>query len=319
MPKVSVIVPIYGVEKYIEHCARSLFEQTLDDMEYIFVDDCTKDNSIAILQRVVAEYPKRQAQTKIIHHEVNKGLPQARMTGLASATGDYITHCDSDDYADISMCKAMYEKAAKHNLDMVVCDYNIHKAGKIVAAKGCFTTDKETFIRHLLFSKVSWAVWNKLVKRTVYERINLICPKGSMSEDMVFTIQTANAADSIGYVESPLYYYRINESSMTIQPGEEAIMKKFIQVQGNIEIVEHYAQQNINYAFVTDGILHIKVSQNSLLIPLLHNRVYYRKWMDALKGYRFHLMVSPRIPLKDKMMFALVATRAIPFIFTPHI
>lgn len=71
MPKVSVVVPVYGVEKYIERCARSLFEQTLEDMEFVFVDDCTKDNSIAILEKVILDYPKRKDQIKIIHKIIN--------------------------------------------------------------------------------------------------------------------------------------------------------------------------------------------------------------------------------------------------------
>ena len=82
MPKVSVIIPVYGVEKYIERCARSLFEQTLEDMEFIFVNDCTKDNSIDILLRVIDEYPKRKSQVHILNHEFNKGLPVARQTGI---------------------------------------------------------------------------------------------------------------------------------------------------------------------------------------------------------------------------------------------
>ena len=78
MPKVSVIVTVYGVERYIERCARSLFEQTLDDMEYIFVDDCSKDSSISVLENVITQYPLRKGQVRIVHHEQNKGVSRAR-------------------------------------------------------------------------------------------------------------------------------------------------------------------------------------------------------------------------------------------------
>ena len=81
MPKLSVVIPVYGVEKYIERCARSLFEQTLDDIEYIFVNDCTKDGSIDILNAVINDYPARKEQVRIVHHEKNKGLPFARQSG----------------------------------------------------------------------------------------------------------------------------------------------------------------------------------------------------------------------------------------------
>ena len=81
MPKVSVVIPVYGVEKYIERCARSLFEQTLDDIEYIFVNDCTKDRSIDILNEVINDYPARKQQVRIVHHEENKGSALARLSG----------------------------------------------------------------------------------------------------------------------------------------------------------------------------------------------------------------------------------------------
>ena len=100
MPKVSVVIPVYGVEKYIERCARSLFEQTLDDIEYIFVNDCTKDRSIDILNEVINDYPARKQQIRIVHHKENKGLPFARQSGWQVATGEYVANCDSDDWVD---------------------------------------------------------------------------------------------------------------------------------------------------------------------------------------------------------------------------
>ena len=120
--KVSVCIPVYGVEKYIERCARSLFEQTMkDDIEFIFVDDCTPDKSIEVLQKVLEEYPNRKDQVKIIHHEVNKGLTGARNTALKYVSGDYIIHCDSDDWVDKDLYATMYKKAAKENADVVCC------------------------------------------------------------------------------------------------------------------------------------------------------------------------------------------------------
>ena len=82
MPKVSVIIPIYGVEKYIERCARSLFEQTLDDIEFVFVNDCTQDKSMEVLQTIIDKYPNRKGQVRIVHHEVNKGKGRALKTAF---------------------------------------------------------------------------------------------------------------------------------------------------------------------------------------------------------------------------------------------
>ena len=103
MPKVSVIVPVYGVERYMERCARSLFEQTLDDIEFIFVDDCSPDRSLDILNEVLEEYVDRQLQTQIVRLDQNGGLPNARKVGLRLATGNYIIHCDSDVWVERDM------------------------------------------------------------------------------------------------------------------------------------------------------------------------------------------------------------------------
>lgn len=110
-PKISVIVPIWGVEKYIAKCARSLFESSFDDIEYIFVDDCTPDKSIDVLMAVMEEYPHRKSKSMIIRHENNKGLPQARKTGFEASHGQWITYCDSDDWVAPDMYFKMLEKA----------------------------------------------------------------------------------------------------------------------------------------------------------------------------------------------------------------
>jgi glycosyltransferase involved in cell wall biosynthesis len=135
MPKVSIVVPIYGVEKYIERCARSLFEQTFDDIEYIFVNDSTKDASIEVLQTVIEEYPHRKNQIKILHHPENRGLPQARKTGILAAKGDYIINFDSDDWVEHTIIEVVYTKASQDKADIVVCDIyksngNVHKHWK---------------------------------------------------------------------------------------------------------------------------------------------------------------------------------------------
>ena len=119
--KVSVIIPVYNVEQYIERCARSLFEQTLDDIEYIFVNDCTPDKSMEVLARVLDDYPARKRQVSIINMPVNGGLPKVRRAGVEAATGDYIIHCDSDDWVDVTMYEKMWKKAVEGEYDMVLC------------------------------------------------------------------------------------------------------------------------------------------------------------------------------------------------------
>src|SRR5690606_34101887 len=103
---ISVVIPIYNVEKYIERCVRSLFEQTLQNVEYIFVDDSSLDRSVEIVKQILNEYVDRQSHVHFVEHPQNRGLPAARNSGVSKAKGDYIFHCDSDDWLEKD---ALYE------------------------------------------------------------------------------------------------------------------------------------------------------------------------------------------------------------------
>ena len=122
---VSILVPIYKVEKYIERCAISLFEQTYDNIEYIFVDDCLPDNSISILKEVVERYPQRKNKVCILHHEKNRGLSAARNTAINAASGLFISHVDSDDYLDPDAIKLLVEKQLETGADIVTGNHYI--------------------------------------------------------------------------------------------------------------------------------------------------------------------------------------------------
>ena len=118
MVKVSVIVPVYNVEKYITKCLNSLVKQTLKDIEIIVVNDGSPDNSQAIIDKFVKKYPKKVKS----YIKKNGGLSDARNYGIEKATGEYIAFVDSDDYVEHNMYKEMYEKAKEHDFDIVVCD-----------------------------------------------------------------------------------------------------------------------------------------------------------------------------------------------------
>ena len=118
MHKVSVIIPVYGVDRFIRRCTESLFNQTLKEVEYIFVNDCTKDGSMDILRDVINAFPDRAEQLTIVEHETNKGLAGARNTGLAKARGEYVFHCDSDDFVEATMLEKMYSAAKSADADM---------------------------------------------------------------------------------------------------------------------------------------------------------------------------------------------------------
>jgi glycosyltransferase involved in cell wall biosynthesis len=151
IPKISIIIPVFRVEKYIERCVRSLFEQTLDDIEYIFINDCTPDNSMMILSNLIEQYPYRKSQVKIIHHTINKGVSAARNAGLKTATGEYIIHCDSDDWVEKDMYESLYDKAIAEDADMVGCDFYCEYKKKSIYCKQYFNQEIEQCFRQMLY------------------------------------------------------------------------------------------------------------------------------------------------------------------------
>ena len=108
--KVSVLVPVYGVERYIERCARSLFEQTYPNLEYVFVNDCTPDGSVVVLKRLMEEYPERKPFVRIINHERNRGISATRNTALDYASGEFVSFVDSDDWLESNAIELLVKR-----------------------------------------------------------------------------------------------------------------------------------------------------------------------------------------------------------------
>jgi len=163
--KVSVVIPVYGVEKYIERCVRTLFGQTLDDMEFIFVNDCTPDCSIDLLCSVLEEFPQRKEQVRIINQPHNMGAAKAREVGIKAATGEYIIHCDSDDWVDCDMYRQMYEKAKADNLDYVICRSICYTDGiNHTLVTNTISDNREQFIEDMLHGETTVSLWSRLVK-----------------------------------------------------------------------------------------------------------------------------------------------------------
>lgn len=205
--KVSVIVPIYKVEKFIFRCAVSLMEQTLVDVEYIFVDDATPDGSIEILQGVIDCYPARKSQCRILHHEQNMGLPAARNSGLQVAQGNYIFHCDSDDYVEKDMLEKLYGAAKNNDVDIVWCDWYLSfEKNERYMKQPEYTTSIDA-LKGMLSGLMKFNVWNKLIKRSLYTDNNISFPSGyGMGEDMTI-IRLFARANKVTYVPEAFYHY----------------------------------------------------------------------------------------------------------------
>lgn len=308
MPKVSVVVPIYNVEKYIARCARSLFEQSLDDIEFVFVDDCTPDNSIEILQSIIAQYPNRRNQIKIIRHTENRGLPMARKSGIENTTGDFIIQCDSDDWVDKEMYETMYNEAIKNRADVVVCGYQVTDGENYIPYVICQSTEKELFIQNCLFQKESASLCSKLFRKDLF-RNEIIYPIYGMGEDIALCLQLVCFSKKIYFIPKPFYYYFNNQNSISKHNSVESVVTRFEQAYNNVLILEKFFRLNSdigkNIKLSLDCFKH---KQRDLLLPVISKKEYFKLWKTCFKDINKKVVFMP-LNLKDKIFFLLRITR----------
>lgn len=223
--KVSIITPIYRVEKFIERCARSLLNQDFDSIEYIFINDATPDNSFMILKNIV-EKSNRKEDIKLLENEHNLGVAKTRKKGMLEASGEYVIQIDADDWIEPNMINTLYNKVKQDNADIAVCDYYIS-----------FITGKETYrkeeykpnigfnIKNIMLGKVHPAFWNTLIKRNLYVEKNIF-PEGkiNMGEDYEMMLKLFLSTEKVTYIPKALLHYtQYNENSITKTMNREYI------------------------------------------------------------------------------------------------
>lgn len=219
--QISVIILIYKSENTIERCARSLFEQTMDDLEFIFVNDASPDNSIKILKKLICEYPHRKPNIKIIEHKQNMGTSISRNTGLNASSGTYIVYCDSDDWVEPDMYEELFKKATESNADIVGCDYYYVTNNKRKYVKQIFNNN-DTCINESLKGSLHCAMWNKLIKGQLYFDNHVSFPDGiNMWEDVATIIRLYFYSKNIAYVPRALYNYTYSKNSITAMAAEK--------------------------------------------------------------------------------------------------
>lgn len=243
-PKVSIIIPIYNTEKYLEKCLDSLFNQTLNGLEFIFVDDCSTDKSVEIIQEVVNQYPLIKDNVKIVFHKTNKGVATVRNTGLMHAQGEYVGWVDSDDWIALNMYEELYNKAIIENAEIVWCDYiNIYDSG-IHYVNQMVKEESIEFIKAMMDGRLLGGMCNKLVKRNVYINHNISFPDGlNMCEDMRVNVQLVYYSKKIAYLDKGLYNYikyKSDSISAKAVQGEYVNYQWIENVQWIVNFLEKY-------------------------------------------------------------------------------
>lgn len=245
---VSTIIPIFKVRDFIERCVCSLFEQTLKDVEYIFIDDASPDDSIDILKSCIKRYPKRKEQIRILTHKHNQGLPAARNSGLTIATGEYIFHCDSDDFVEPTMLEEMYRAAKEKDADMVYCDFYLSfEKNERYMSNPTYGSAEDMFKIGLLGGNMKYNVWNKLVKRSLYTDNDIWFPTGhAMGEDMTM-IRLAACAKKVAYVPKAFYHYvKLNANAYSATMSERHKIDIRFNVNQTVEFLVNKFEHNLD-------------------------------------------------------------------------
>ncbi len=226
--KVTIAVPVYGVESYVEKCAISLFEQTYPNLEYVFIDDCSPDKSIEIIEKVLDRYPNRQGQVRIIRQKKNKGCPAARNLAVQLATGDFIFHVDADDYLEKDAISSMVSEQMATDADLVVGNYMIETDSKTNLVQYCdISKTKEEIVKDCLDDRSSQSVWGILIRRQIYIENNIRADENfHVGEDWQVAPLLLYYANKIAYVDKVIYHYQLSRPNSITITSQESVTKK---------------------------------------------------------------------------------------------
>ena len=273
--KVSVIVPVYNTEKYLERCIRSILNQTYSNLEIICINDGSSDNSLHILQCL-----KKEDERIIIINQQNKGVGEARNVGIEVSTGDYISFVDSDDVIDQNYFEILMNNAIHYNLDIVCSNICAISNNGIVypfekqISESILTNNQE--IKDYLNFKISPAVWGKLYRRGLIGEIRF--PTININEDFIFEWEVIKKSQRFLKTNNTHYnYYEDRIDSLT--------KKKFSQ--SNMSIIEH-ANQVLKDIYIGYPQLSID-AKNYFYAFILHNLTIYYRYIKECDGSNLYV------------------------------
>lgn len=236
MPKVSIIVPVYNVEKYLDKCLKSLVNQTFKDFEIIIVNDGSPDNSSQIIENYRLKYSN---MIKVITQQ-NQGLSDSRNNGLKLATADYIIFVDSDDYIELNMVEKLYKEITEKQADVVICGNNVVNENYELLSKA-FPNKYESydFVTQMIFGNLS--AWNKIIKKSILDDKYLFFRSNVWYEDIDFSFKLFLKAKKIFILHENLYNYLLRSGSIM---NSKNLIKNLDLIKAFDEIIQYSKKSN---------------------------------------------------------------------------
>lgn len=287
-PLLSILIPVYGVERWIERCAISLFEQDYENIEYIFVDDCTQDDSITILRKVISRYPNRATQVRILRHQKNRGLAAARNTAFDAASGEYIRIVDSDDLIPKNSCSLLINAIIGSNSDVIIGGYRTLLPRNHTTITLPIPNNERT-LKKRLCGIISPAMWSCVFSHQYLNKCNLRWKEGvNISEDyMMMTRILLLAKTSV--INDIVYIYDLTQDRNRIVTYPRIIQQL---TNSTLSVWEYYT--SIGYLPQYQRVLEL-----ALINPL---REEHR---SRLAGYKLESCYPEVMPYLNKISKAI--------------
>lgn len=294
---VSVIIPVYNASVTLPHCLESLSKQTYRNLELLFVDDCSTDDSLKLLNCYAEKNSETDIVIKVAHHEQNRGVAAARNTALTYATGDYIYYVDADDSIESDTLECLINEAKRNDLDIVGHEwYLTFNSNERYMKQPEYTTSYEA-LRSMMCGVMRWNLWLFLVKRSLYIQNKIQFIEGmNMGEDMMVMIKLFICAKKVGIIHRPFYHYeQKNINSLTKTYSQEHIM----QVTNNVLEVKHYINTS-SYADVLS--VFIAFLKLNIKLPLLitDDESRYKLWQEWFPEANSYVWKNKLLPLRTR-------------------
>ncbi len=294
IPAISVIVPVYNVEKYIEKALNSIIAQTFKDFELLLIDDGSPDNS----GHICDEYAENDNRIKVFH-KANGGLSDARNYGLERASGEYTIFFDPDDWVNDDCLEELYKKAKEDNADMVICDYfHNDKYRQTYATQKPTALDNRTLIKDLLYGNIFGYCVNKLIKLECYKKYNITYPVGIYGCEDQYTMCRLLLHDiNVSYLPKAFYHYVYYSNSLSRHYDEKTyemdlrIREMFTNLFDDTELHDiAYKQKTISL-----------IARAFTFGNTIYNSVSFKKLFGLYKN----IVKTSKIPLWEKKMYLM--------------
>ena len=304
LPSVSVVVPVYNASAFIEKCADSLMAQTYDNLQLIFVDDCSTDDSMAKLQHVIETHPSRDCL--VVSLKKNGGSANARLVGLKNANGQYVIMVDSDDYVAHDFVERLTLQAQHSNADIVMCDFcYVSPGGSRVTSQAEFDGTEDCMAK-VITGQIHSSLCNKLIRKSLYDDHEIYPTPGlNFYDDKSVMYRLMYHAQRIEYVHLPLYYYNIANGQSQTHSNYSVKIDSAFKLLGQMH--EFYRVNKVDSVALTEAFNQFKclVYGTTLLYATDDELAHYKNNFQHIPTMQ---MLGYRLPIHFKAALALQNT-----------